>query len=160
MLRWPAFLLAMVVLQLLESTLAGVRLLPDLGVVLVVFLALFARRPALPALLAIVATVRAPLCGTAPSSVFLQLGVLVLLLLPLRRWFFHGSLPLLALLSLAVTLLLLLAHRLHVPDRGGMLLAERSLGWSLAAAAVLAPLAVLALCRLPPTAWFVAEDGT
>ena len=158
MLRWPSFLLVMIALALCETRLAQVRFVPDLEVGLIVFLALFARPRALPALLAIVALVRAPLSGSAPSAVFLLLGGTVLLLLPLRRWFFGSSLPYLALLSVAVTLLLLLAHRLRVPDASEVLLAERPLWLSLLAAAVLGPLLVLFLRSVPPTAWFVGEE--
>ena len=160
MLRWPAFLVFMVLLQLGETRFASARFAPDLGVGLIVFFALFARRSALPALLAIAALVRAPLCGSQPSAVFLLLGCMVVLLLPLRRWFFQGSLPYLAVLSVGVTLLLVLAQRLHLPDRGESLLAERPIGLSLLAAALLVPLLVLVLRAVPPTAWFLAEEGT
>jgi hypothetical protein len=159
MLRWPAFLLLVVLLQLLEVRFVHARFVPDLAIGMVVFCGLCARVASVPALLALVALVRAPLCGSTPSAEFLLLGTAVLVLLPLRRWFFQGSLLYLAVLSVAVALLLLGAYRLRLPAGTAMLLAERPWLPALSSAAVLGPVLVLLLRALPPSRWFVAEDS-
>ena len=164
MMRWLLWLVAVPHLYWLDQAFrsVGLDIVVSMDLSVVFIAALHARTTSIPGLLLFAAVARS-LFGDANVALhFLALGLPVAVLLPLRSFFFGGSLAwqaaVSAMLAFAVPKVFVLFQRLSASETewsAGDLLSVSVIG-----AAVSVPATAWALRQLPPLKWFVEESET